>query len=184
MKKMKFLLSSICVLLTLTMQAQGKFFTKSGKISFFSSTSLEDIAATNKSVVSLLDTKTGDLQFAALMKGFEFKKALMQEHFNADYVESNKYPKSEFKGQITNNSGINYAANGTYPANVKGRLTIHGVTKDIETTGSVTVKDGKVTVNSTFNVLLADYQITVEKLYKDNIARSIKVTVDCVLSPM
>ena len=74
-------------------RAQGKFYTKSGKISFFSSTPLEDIAATNKSVVCLLDTKTGDLQFVAFMKGFEFKKALMQEHFNADYAESSKFPK-------------------------------------------------------------------------------------------
>jgi hypothetical protein len=94
MKKRKFIVSGLLLLLTFTIQAQGKFYTKSGKISFFSSTSLEDIAAINKSVVTLLDTKTGDLQFAALMKGFEFKKALMQEHFNSDYVESSKFPKA------------------------------------------------------------------------------------------
>jgi hypothetical protein len=111
MKKRKFIVSGLLLLLTFTIQAQGKFYTKSGKISFFSSTSLEDIAAINKSVVTLLDTKTGDLQFAALMKGFEFKKALMQEHFNSDYVESSKFPKAEFKGQVTNNSEIKYTAN-------------------------------------------------------------------------
>ncbi len=165
-------------------QAQGKFFTKSGKISFFSSTPMEDIAAVNKSVVTLLDSKTGDLQLAALMKGFEFRKALMQEHFNDSYAESSKFPKAEFKGQITNNSEISYTANGSYTAKVKGKLTIHGVTKDVETSGTITVKDGKLVLNSTFNVLVADYNITVEKIYRDNIARSIKVTVDCTLAPL
>jgi polyisoprenoid-binding protein YceI len=184
MKKHQIPVFVFSLLLAIGGNAQGKFYTKSGKISFFSTTPLEDIAATNKSVVSLLDSKTGDLQFAALMKGFEFRKALMQEHFNANYVESNKFPKSEFKGQVTNNSEINYGANGSYPAKVKGKLTIHGVTKDIETTGTITVKDGKVTLGSVFNVLVADYNIQVEKLHRDNIAKSIKVTVDCVLSPM
>jgi len=184
MKKIGFIAAGLFLLLSSSTYAQGKFYTKSGKISFFSSTPLEDIAATNKSVVCLLDTKTGDLQFVALMKGFEFKKALMQEHFNADYAESSKFPKSEFKGQITNYSEINYTTNGSYTAQVKGKLTIHGVTKDIETTGTVTVKDGKVTLSSSFNVLVADYQISIEKLYKDNIAKSIKVTVDCTLAPV
>src|SRR5258705_1888960 len=184
MKKIKLVAVDIMTHFSLSVQAQGNFYTKSGKISFFSSTSLEDIAATNKSVISLLDTKTGDLQFAAFMKGFEFRKALMQEHFNADYVESSKFPKAEFKGQITNNSEINYTTNGIYTAKVKGKLTIHGVTKDIETTGTVTIKDGKLTLSSSFNVVVADYKIIIEKLYKDNIAKAIKVTVDCTLNPM
>ena len=183
MKKIKFVISGFLLLASFAMHAQ-KFYTKSGKISFFSSTPLEDIAATNKSVVALLDSKTGDLQFAAQMKGFEFRKALMQEHFNSDYVESNKFPKSEFKGQVTTNSEINYTTNGTYTAKVKGKLTIHGVTKDIETTGSITVKDGKLTLGSSFDVLIADYKITIEKLYRDNIAKSVKVTIDCTLGPM
>ena len=183
MKKMQFITVGFFLLLSLNLPAQ-KYYTKSGKISFFSSTSLEDIAATNKTVVCLLDTKTGDLQFAALMKGFEFKKALMQEHFNAKYAESSQFPKSEFKGPITNNSEINYATNGSYTAKVKGKLTIHGVTKDIESTGTVTVKDGKLTIGSVFNVLVADYNIPIEKLYRDNIAKSVKVTVDCALTAM
>jgi polyisoprenoid-binding protein YceI len=146
---------------------------------------LEDIEAINKSVVTLLDTKTGDIQFAALMKGFEFKKAMMQEHFNGkDYIESNKYPKAEFKGQVTNNSEINYVANGSYTAKVKGKLTIHGVTKDIETSGTISIKDGKLSVNSIFNVLVADYNINPPKLQRDNIAKSIKVTIDCSLSAL
>jgi hypothetical protein len=184
MKKVNIVISGLLLLASLAANGQGKFYTKTGRISFFSSTPLEDIDAINRSVVGILDTKTGDLQFAALMKGFEFRKALMQEHFNADYVESSKYPKAEFKGQIANSSEINYTTNGSFTARVKGKLTIHGVTKDIEANGTITVKDGKLTLASTFNVLVADYNITIEKLYRDNIAKTIKVTVDCTLSPL
>ena len=164
--------------------AQEKFYTKSGKVSLYSSTSMETIEAVNKSSVVLLDTKTGDIQFALLMKGFEFKKALMQDHFNSDYVESDKYPKSEFKGQITNNSEINYNKDGTYPAKVNGKLTIHNETKDIEATGTIAVKDGKLQVNSVFNILLADYKITVPRIVRSNIDENIKITVDCGLEPL
>jgi polyisoprenoid-binding protein YceI len=184
MIRLNLLITGFIFLCSFMTQAQGKFYTKSGKVTFFSSTSMEDIEAINKSVVTLLDSKTGDIQFAALMKGFEFKKALMQEHFNKDYAESNKFPKAEFKGQVTNNSEINYSENGTYSAKVKGKLTVHGETKDIETTGTIMVKDGKLMVNSVFNVLVADYKITIPKLYRDNISKSIKVTVDCALTSL
>jgi hypothetical protein len=176
-----FLILSITAL---SAQAQGKFYTKSGKVSFFSSTPLEDISALNKSAVMILDTKSGELQVAALVKGFEFKKALMQEHFNDSYMESQKLPRAEFKGQINNNSEINYSKDGTYTAKVSGKLTIHGVTKDVEVSGTITVKDGKPSLNSRFDVLVADYNIKIEKLYRDNIAKSIKITVDCALGPM
>jgi polyisoprenoid-binding protein YceI len=172
------------VFLAFAGSAQGKFYTKTGKISFFSSTSLEDIEATNKATIALLDSKTGDMQFAVLMKGFEFKKALMQEHFNKTYIESDKFPKAEFKGQITNNSTVNYSTNGTYAVSVKGKLTIHGVTKDVETTGTVTIKEGKILAHSVFNVFLADYNITISRIHRDNISKSIKITVDCNLEPL
>jgi polyisoprenoid-binding protein YceI len=178
------ILSVLVFLFSLALNAQGKFYTKTGKISFYSKTAVENIEAVNKSAVILLDSKTGDLQFATLMKGFEFKKALMQEDFNRDYVESDKFPRAEFKGQITNNSEINYTTNGNYPAKVKGKLTIHGETKDIEVTGTITIKDGKVQAKSVFNVQYADYKITIRQLYKDNISSTIRVTVDCSLDPL
>ena len=103
----KILLSGVLFSMALIARAQDKFYTKSGNISIFSYTSMENIEAHNKSAVALLNAKTGDIQFAVLLKGFEFKKALMQEHFNSDYVESDKYPKSEFKGQVTNNNEVN-----------------------------------------------------------------------------
>ena len=184
MEKLKIIIGAMLMLSCLVTNGQGKFYTKTGKITFFSSAPLEDIEATNKSVVALLDSKTGDVQFSVLMKGFEFKKALMQEHFNEIYIESDKYPKSEFKGQVTNNSAVNYTTDGTYPATVKGTLTIHGVTKDVETSGTITVKEGKIRANTVFNVTLADYNITIPKIHKDNISKTIKITVDCLLGPL
>jgi len=178
------ILAILIILFSFVTSAQGKYYTKTGKISFYSKTSAENIEAVNKSVVAVLDSKTSDLQFAVFMKGFEFKKALMQEDFNRDYVESSKFPKAEFKGQVTNNSEINYTTDGNYTAKVKGKLTIHGETKDIETTGTISVKGGKVQVQSVFNIQIADYKIVIRKLYKDNISSSIKVTVDCSLEPL
>ncbi len=184
MKKIGFFLNVICLFISACANAQDKFYTKNGKISLFSATNMENIDAVNKNAVAVLDTKTGDLQFAVLLKGFEFKKALMQEHFNTDYVESDKFPKSEFKGQIINNSEINYTSNGTYTAKVKGQLSIHGETKDVETTGTIAVKDGKLQANSVFNILLDDYKITVPNIVRDNISKTIKITVDCGLEPL
>ena len=180
----RFLTLASIIILSLGAYAQEKYFTKSGKIVFFSKTSMENIDATNKSTACILDAKTGDVQFAVLMKSFSFKRALMQEHFNKDFIESDKFPKAEFKGQVTNNSEIKYTTDGTYPAKVKGKLIIHGVTKDVETTGSITVKSGKIAVSSSFNILLPDYNIKVPAVQRSQVSDTIKITVDCSLEPL
>ena len=182
--KKQFVLAVASLLFFASLQAQEKYFTKSGKIGFYSKAPLENIEAHNKSVTCVLDTKTGNLQFAVLMKGFEFEKALMQEHFNENYVESHKYPKAEFKGQIVNTGEINYSQDGTYQAKVKGKLTIHGETKDVETMGTITVKDGKMGANADFSVALEDYKIEIPKIVKDNISKIVKISVDCSLDPL
>ena len=182
MKKLLFL-GFLSFLVVSTTSAQ-KFYTKNGKISFFSSASMENIEAHNRSVSTVVDAGTGDVQFSVLMKGFEFKKALMQEHFNKNYVESDKFPKSSFTGKIVNNGDIRYTIKGTYNAQVKGKLTIHGVTREVDIPGTITVTDGKLSIRSTFNVLVADYNISIPRIYKDNIAKSIRVSVDCSLSPL
>ena len=184
MLKMKMSVVIAMTLLSITGFAQEKYFTKTGKIDFFSKASLEDIEAKNKTVTAVLDSKTGAVQFAVQMKGFEFEKQLMQQHFNENYVESDKYPRAEFKGSITNNSEINYKKDGTYPAKVKGKMTIHGVTNDVETTGKVKVSGGKVEIESVFNLLLSDYKISIPAVVKDKISNSIRITVDCKLEPL
>lgn len=172
------------VLVVATVNAQDRYFTKTGKIDFFSSASLEDIEAKNKTVTAVLDTKTGAVQFSVQMKGFEFQKALMQEHFNENYIESDKYPKADFKGTVNNNSAVNYTKDGTYNVTVKGKLTIHGVTKDIEAPGTIKVAGGKIDASSTFNILLADYKISIPAVVKDKISNSIKITVNTNLEPL
>jgi polyisoprenoid-binding protein YceI len=180
----KCLLVIITIVLSSIASGQGRFFTKAGSISFFSKTQLEDIDAHNRSVTCVLDTKTGNVQFAVLMKGFEFKKALMQEHFNEDYVESDKFPKAEFKGQVLDNANIDYTKEGTQQVKVKGQLTIHGQTNEIETDGTLSVKDGKINIASEFQVAVADYKISVAAFAKEKVAKTIDVKVSCVLEPM
>jgi len=163
-------------------KAQDKFFTKSGKISFYSKAALEDIEAVNKTTTVVMDIQTGEFQFSVPMKGFEFRKALMQEHFNENYIESDKYPKSDFKVSIVNSSDIDFKKNGTYDAKAKGKLTIHGVTKDIEADGKIIVNESKIALSSVFSVSLQDYKIKNDKV--NNISNNIKITVDCLLEPL
>lgn len=165
-------------------QAQDRYYTKTGKITLYSHAPLETIEAVNKTAGAVLDAKTGALQFAVLMRGFEFRKALMQEHFNENYVESDKYPKGEFKGSIVNNGDINYAQDGTYKATVKGQLSMHGITRPLETTATLTIRDGKIDATSGFPVQLSDYRISIPAIVKDKINNSVRVTVEVQLSPL
>lgn len=183
MKKVIFLIT-LCIVGVATLSAQDKYYTKTGKINFNSKATLENIEALNKSVTAVLDTKSGNLQFAVLMKGFEFEKALMQEHFNENYIESHKYPKAEFKGAVVNNADINYGKDGTYIAKVKGQLTIHGETKTVETDGKIQVKGGKVLADAVFGIALADYKIEIPNVVKNNIAKTVNIEVDCSLDPL
>ncbi len=166
------------------LQAQDKFYTKNGVISFFSKAPLEDIEAKHKSAVCVLDTKTGILQFNILIKGFEFENEEMQEHFNDDYLESDKYPKAEFKGQILNNSTINYTKPNTYPISVTGQLTIHGVTKEIQSNGTIKVEGDGLIAAASFIIQVADYNIKIPSLVKDKVAKTVKITVDTKLDQL
>ncbi|HRI26478.1 MAG TPA: YceI family protein [Chitinophagales bacterium] len=183
MKKNWLFLALFTVLATANVFAQGKFFTKNGHIDFFSATPMENISANNDKVVSILDTETGKLDFQVLIKAFEFEKALMQEHFNENYMESDKFPKSTFKGQIVNLSDVNFSKNGTYQVKVSGDLTIHGVTKAVQAPGTITVKDGTITATSKFTVAVADYNIEIPKLVKDNIAKNIDINLSMNYQP-
>ena len=145
---------------------------------------MEDIEAKNKTVAAVLDIKTGALQFSVLMKSFEFEKALMQEHFNENYVESDKFPKADFKGSVTNNSSVNYSKDGTYNTIVKGKLTIHGVTREVEAPGTIKIEGGKIDASSVFNVLLSDFNVSIPSVVKDKISNSIKINVDCRLEAL
>jgi polyisoprenoid-binding protein YceI len=179
MKTRTLIFFSTLIVLHLTGTAQ-KVYTKNGGISFFSKSPLENIQADNNQVMSVLNTQTGDLQFSVLIKSFHFKKSKMEEHFNEDYMESEKYPKSLFKGKVTNLSKINFAVDGSYAAEISGDLTIHGVTKKVATTGTIVIKSGIATATSAFKVKLADYNVSIPRIVKDNIAEIIDINVSCV----
>ncbi len=180
MKKRTF--SSLILLLFFISQSlaqQDKYFTKKGIIYFDASGKMEKVEATNRTVIAVIDTKSGNIQFAVMLKGFEFEKALMQEHFNENYVESDKYPKSEFTGQIINNTAINYSKEGVYSANVKGKLILHGEAKAVEANGKIEMKNGKLLLNADFNILLSDFKISIPALVKENISDQTKISVEC-----
>ena len=176
----KFLLSVSALMIFGNIVSAQKYFTKNGNISFFSKTNMENIKADNNQVMSVLTVPTGEMQFSMLVKSFHFEKALMEEHFNENYLESDKYPKSTFKGSITDISKVNFTADGTYPVTVSGDLTIHGVTNKATTKGTIVIKGGKITGTSVFIVALADYKVTIPKLVEANISKTIEITVNCL----
>jgi polyisoprenoid-binding protein YceI len=166
-------------LFTHTGRAQ-KIYTKNGNISFFSATKMENIKADNNQVMSVLNTATGELQFSVIIKNFHFEKALMEEHFNENYLESSKYPKAVFKGIINAINTVNFTTDGSYPVQAIGELTLHGVTNKLAVKATLVIKAGKIAGQSTFMIALADYKIQVPKLVEANIAKTIEVKVNCL----
>jgi len=174
-----FLFVSICSVSS----AQTIYMTRYGQISFFSKTPMENIEAVNNEVTSMLNSGTGELVFAVLIKSFHFDRALMEEHFNENYLESTKFPKSTFQGKITNLGAVDFKKDGTYTVTVTGDLMIHGVKQTISAPGTLTLAAGKITAKSTFNITLADYKIEVPSLVSEKIAKNIEVNVKCLYEP-
>lgn len=183
MKKQGLILS---VLLAATGMLNAQVYkTSSGKVKFFSHTNVEDIEGNNTTVAAALNSKTGAVEFSVNINSFQFKKALMQKHFQENYMESATYAKSTFKGTIQNNSAVNYSKDGTYNVTVKGNLTIHGVTKEVSIPGKVIVKGNKITLQTEgkdFKVKPTDYKIKIPANNAAQIADQIEVTVNCELT--
>jgi polyisoprenoid-binding protein YceI len=173
----------LAFLLSTAAKAQT-YVTKNGSVRFHSEAQLEKIEAVNRQVNVALLPATGDFVFKVLMKSFTFEKALMQEHFNENYVESDKYPESTFLGKITNIKEINFTKDGTYPAVVEGKLTIHGVTQVVKQNGTIEIGKDLVTAKAKFNILLADYKITVPNTVVNNISKTIEITVDAGMTKL
>jgi hypothetical protein len=182
---MKKLILSSCFLLagTTAMFAQ-RYMTRTCKIYFNATTphSPEKIEAVNNEVGNIIDSKSGDLVFQVPIKSFKFERELMQEHFNENYMESDKYPKAEFKGNITNLAEINFSKDGTYNAKVSGKLTIHGVTNDVTIPGTITVKGSAIEAKAKFVVLLKDYKIDVPSLVADKLGKEASITLESSLA--
>jgi polyisoprenoid-binding protein YceI len=149
---------------------------KSANISFFSKTAMEDIAAKSDKVTAAIDITKRQVAFRIPVSSFLFKEKLMGEHFNENYLETEKYPVSTFEGTIQEN--IDLKKDGIYNVTVKGKLILHGVTKEYTTKGTIAVKGGQIVINSVFKVALKDHKIKVPKLVVKNIAEVIEVTVN------
>jgi YceI-like domain len=178
---MKFVLS---VIICLTLIRPGSAFsqlysTRAGFIGFYSKTALEDIVGENNQVYAIIDAGKKNLAFAALLKGFVFPKELMQEHFNENYVESDKYPKATFTGVYTGDVAPD--KDGVYKVMVKGNLTLHNTTKPIETPATLEVKAGHLIGVAEFKVKPEDFNISIPSVVRDKIDKEIKVkiNIDC-----
>ena len=163
--------------------AQGRYLTKTGLVSFFSSSPIEDIEARNQQVAAMLDFGTGQLAFSVPIKGFVFKRTLMQEHFNENYLESDKYPKATFTGHFVGFDAGQLATAGLHPAQVEGDLTMHGVTHRIRVPATVELRGGQLLAQATFPVASADYNIEIPLLVRNNSAKIISVHVELVCPP-
>lgn len=172
----------LACLITISLHAQlYKNKAEQGVISFYSQTPLEDIDATSKKATVVLKTTTNDIQIGVPMISFKFKKPLMEEHFNENYVETEKYPTCTFKGKII--EAVDFSKDGEYNVNVKGIMDLHGVQKEIEAPGVIIIKGKEITVSSSFKIRVADYNIKVPSLYVKNIAEVVDVKVNSVLEP-
>ncbi len=151
------------------------------EISFFSSSPLEDITAANKGAIVVVNSGTGDVQIKITVMNFKFKNALMQEHFNENYMESQKFPYAVFKGKV--NEKVDYSKEGETKVTVTGKMDIHGVTKDVTLEGTMTKKGTEMAMATKFKIKVAEYNIKVPSLYVKNIAEIVDVTVNSVLEP-
>lgn len=177
---MKSILIAILLMLALQSHAQERLLCRNASVKFFSKMPLENIEAVNNQGLSVIDLKTGNIEFSVLLKGFIFPNALMQEHFNENYVESSKYPRAQFKGVIQSIPVIDLTKNADYNFSVKGTMQLHGQSKEITTNAQLHVKEGKVTGESLFDLTLEDYAIEIPKLVKDKIAKKISINVKAI----
>ena len=152
---------------------QDKFITKSGSVTFFSSAPMEDIKADNKQVLSIIDTSNGEMAISILMKSFMFKKSLMREHFNENYIESDKFPKSIFKGKIID---FDSADVGSKKIEIDGTIKIHGITKNIKIQADIQRTEEKITLKGEFFVKVSDFKIKIPAIVVNNIGKKIKVS--------
>lgn len=152
------------------------WFARNANIRFFSSTPIEDIEAINKYAAGAFNTNTGKVYFKVMMKSFKFEKALMQEHFNENYIESHKYPYAEFEGYFAEK--LNLEADGVYVVKIKGKFTIHGVSMDRELLVNMKLDGERLIVSSKFKVKCNDHNIKIPQIVKKNIQEDIEVTLN------
>lgn len=166
----------LCLLLvTAAISAQEKMITKTGKVTFEATVpSFEEVKATNNTATCVLNPATGDIASLTLMKGFRFKVALMEEHFNENYIESDKYPKATFKGKIENFDAASLTA-AAKEFTIKGKLELHGKSKDITMAAKIRKTDAGIEIISNFIANTDDYAIAIPSVVKSKVSNKVNV---------
>ncbi len=172
---MKIIYIILFTLLSISTGTPDLYTCKNARISIFSHALIEDINAVSQTGMSVYNPATGELDFSVSISSLQFAKAFMQEHFNSDYMESDKYPRAIFKGKIQEH--IDLTKDGIYTINVAGDLTVHGITKNRTVQGNMSVKNGVITMTSEFLVNCSDHHIDIPQILFYHIAENIKVNV-------
>lgn len=155
--------------------AAQRLIDRSGTATFFSEAPLENIEAKNNQALAAIDLKTGDVAVSMLMKGFRFEKALMEEHFNENYVESDKFPKATFRGRLLDYDPVIFKTPEKFSYPVEGELTIHGVTRRLFTKADITVTPRNIVVMVHFKLKVEDFDIQIPMAVINNIAKEVEV---------
>ncbi|WP_240471694.1 YceI family protein [Hymenobacter aerophilus] len=164
--------------------AQGRFMTKEGRVTFFSTSIIEDIEAVNNATAALVDLTTNQFAFSVPIKQFTFKRTLMQEHFNENYMESDKFPRATFTGRFVDANLAGISAPGNHTVRAEGDLTLHGVTHRISVPATLEIKNGQLQAFANFNVAPADYNIEIPLLVRENIAKVVRIRVVLIADPV
>lgn len=177
MKTLKVLLIPALLLSSVAFRPAGKKFQcTNGKVTFYSKTPIEDIDATSQKLTGVINPENKKVVFIVKIKSFQFKKSLMQEHFNENYMESDKYPNATFDGKI--NEDIDLNKPGIYDVTASGPFTVHGVTQQRTIPGKLIVQKDKIVLSSSFKVKVADHKIEIPSVVGNNIAEVIDVAVN------
>jgi hypothetical protein len=182
MKTLLLALSMLC--LSSVGYGQGRYSTRSGLVVFFSATPIEDIDARNSQVAAVLDMGSGQVAFTVPVKSFQFKRTLMQEHFNENYMESDKFPQATFAGRVVDFQPALLQNPGPQNVLVEGDLTIHGTRRRVKVPGTLELKNNQLLVTSKFSVAPADYSIEIPLLVRENIAKTVSVSVALTCVPL
>ncbi len=179
MKKVIFML--LLVANTAAVSAQ-KYFTKTGFTEFKASVeAFEPVEAINESTTAILNTETGEVAALMFIRAFHFKVALMEEHFNENYMDSDQYPKTTFKGNLEG-FDINALTDEPQEFPVTGVMTMRGVDKEIKTVAIISKKGDQILVNSNFTVKPEDFNIEIPSVVASKIAESVNINLEYELS--
>ena len=177
----KLVLCIVLGLLFMNVGAQDRFFTKDAKINFNSSTPLEDIVAESNQATTFIDIDKNEVAFSVLTTSFKFRRALMEEHFNENYMESSKFPKAKFTGKII--TPVDWKSEKQVVVDVKGQLTMHGMTKDMTIKALIKLGKGQIVGSAEIKVTPEDFNISIPSAVRDKIAKEVTIKINAIYTP-